>query len=222
MFQKRWAPATRNTLWAGIAFALLAAIAMQRYESHVAARDPGPLIDLVTAGRAIPAGAILRVEDLSSAVVPERTAPRSGITEVDQAVGAVALGPIGPEEVITTSRVSTGGPIAGVVPSGLRAIVVPSGLPAGIVRAGDLVDVLATHTQGALYTETAADGLQVIQVIPADDGASTGVGAGSEHLALLVDATSAERIAQVSHTAVITIAIRSTEEGLSDAAPDDS
>ena len=81
-------------------------------------------------------------------------------------------------EILTKTRLSSAGtgPVAALVPAGLRAFVLPAGPPAGTVRSGDEIDVLATYgaNAGRPYTETVASGLEVLDVVEADPRSRAG------------------------------------------------
>ena len=104
--------------------------------------------------------------------MPSTLAPPGSLTSLEQVDGRVLVADIAEGEALTESRLggARAGPIAALVPPGLRAFVLPSGPPAGTVRPGDEVDVLATYgaNAGRPYTETVAPALQVLDVVETD------------------------------------------------------
>lgn len=194
-------------LFAG-ACGLASFLMMQAYSARIAQRDPGDPVPVVLAARTIERGTALTDADLSIAAVPSRYAPPDAFTTIAQARARVALAAITAGEVVTSTRVSApgGGPIAALVPEGLRAIVVPSGLPAGTVQAGDHVSVLVTRGEGGTYSETVAEGLEVLQVLPAS-GSTYATSTSGGTLALLVDPLSAEDVATAIIGGAVTIIV---------------
>jgi len=104
------------------------------------------------------------------------------------------------------------GPVASLIPQGLRAFAVPTSLPRGLVAPGDLVDVLATFNAGQPHTEIVVSSVEVLLVLgtnsmgqsgssisnagggPDLDAGGAGV-AGATTLVLLVSADQQERLA---------------------------
>jgi Flp pilus assembly protein CpaB len=117
-------------------------------------------------------------------------------------------------ETLTRSRLAatTVGPVAALVPEGLRAVVVPSGAPAGTIRAGDRVEVYATYGGGRPHTELVATGLEVVRVLAGGTSDGSGVGGTSTSdpgvaLVLLVDGDAAARLAYAHAFGQLQIAI---------------
>jgi Flp pilus assembly protein CpaB len=109
------------------------------------------------------------------------------------------------------------GPVASLVPSGLRAFTVDAAVPAGAVRTGDRVDVYATFGGPHPHTETVATGLEVL-VLVGDDGADGTTGITSNpstgpSLVLLVSPEQAERLAYATAFADLAVAIAGPTEG---------
>ena len=72
-------------------------------------------------------------------------------------------------------------------------------IPAGVVRAGDLVDVIATFGGPRPYSDTVAAGLEVLSVV--EDGSGTFEAGGADagpSLVLLVAPDVAERLAHAA------------------------
>ena len=107
---------------------------------------------------------------------------------------------------------TTVGPVAALVPDGLRAWSSPSGLPAGTsVRATGSM-CCATYGGGRPHTELVATGLEVVRVLAGD--ASTGAGVGGTRRAIpawrwcsLVDRDTAARLAYAQRVRAAQIAI---------------
>jgi Flp pilus assembly protein CpaB len=117
-------------------------------------------------------------------------------------------------ELVTQTRLgpARAGPVASLVPGGMRAVDVPvSADPADVVP-GDRVDVLATFGGGQPHTETPGVGLEVLAVaggggagvIPASS--ETG-GDGGPTVTLLVTPEEAESLAYASAFATLSISV---------------
>jgi pilus assembly protein CpaB len=92
------------------------------------------------------------------------TLPPGALRDVEEALGRTLGADVVAGEVLTAARLAPpGGPIAALVPDGLRAVAVATFLPTGIVSRGDRVDVLATFAEGG--TEVVATGAEVLLVI---------------------------------------------------------
>jgi Flp pilus assembly protein CpaB len=137
-------------------------------------------------------------------------------------------------EILTRTRVSSGsgGPVAALLPPGLRAVEVTVSVSPDDLRPGDHVDVLAAFGTGGAHTESAGEGLEVLRVTAASDVAgfgssSTTVGGGAAggsertSLLLLVSPTDAQRLAFAQAFASLSVAIVS-EGGDDQASPSPS
>ena len=74
------------------------------------------------------------------------------------------------------------GPVASLVPQGLRAFAVPTSLPAGLVAPGDRVDVLATFNTGQPHTEIVVSGVEVLLVLGSGSNGQSGTSGSSRGL----------------------------------------
>lgn len=102
----------------------------------------------------IPKGAVIEASMLATAIVPNKYIQPGAVTSLDRIAGMVTIAPIAKGEHISLSKLTnvkqtggTGGDLAGVTPSGKRAIsIVVDNISSlsGMVRPGDYVDVLAT------------------------------------------------------------------------------
>jgi len=111
-------------------------------------------------------------------------------------------------EAITRTRLAVaGGPVASLVPAGLRAFPIRVGSPAGTVRAGDHVDVLATFGGPRPYTDTVASGLEVLTIVEPEAGAFAAGGPAGASLVLLVGPEIAEELAYAVAFADLSVAI---------------
>lgn len=163
---------------------------------------PGERVDVWVAAHDLAAGASIAQDDLRAESVPSEWVPDASASS-DDLLGRRVVGPVGAGEILTTARVSSAaGPVASMVPEGLRAVVLPSRLPPGVVAAGDRVDVMATFTGGQPYTDTVGESLEVLRVLPAGSDPTDGIG-----LVLLADPTGAERLAHARTFAELSVSV---------------
>jgi Flp pilus assembly protein CpaB len=225
----RWSRPSRRYLVAGLALALVGLLSMRTYLSREAraAGAGGSPVPVVVASADIDRGAALRPEDLRTVSIPRAYAPPGALRTVDQAAGRVALADLAEGEAVTRTRLARvrAGPVASLIPAGLRAFAVPTSLPTGTVAPGDLIDVLATYSTGQPHTETVVSGVEVLFVLgtgwggaPGRSGGAGGGGgsafdaaaagaAASGTLILLVSAEQDERLAYARAFADLSIAV---------------
>ena len=155
-------------MWFGCA-AVAAVAAVLALRAHVASLeatrpDVGPPTAVVAAAADLTRGSILDAGSLSIVNVPSTLVPPGSLTSPEEASGRVLAADLAEGEILTQTRLSGAGsgPVAALVPAGLRAFVLPAGPPAGTVRSGDEIDVLATYgaNAGRPYTETVAPGIE--------------------------------------------------------------
>ncbi|HEY3023633.1 MAG TPA: Flp pilus assembly protein CpaB [Actinomycetota bacterium] len=219
MFRRRWSRTSK-------AFALLALVAavaayglVRGYAVRLEALRPvvGTMEPVVVAASPVERGTVLTESMLRIAEIPSSFAPPGTLRTVTLAVGETVGSDVAEGEAVTRTRLGAAeaGPVASLIPSGLRAFPVEVPLPPGAVRAGDLVDVYATFGGPHPHTETVATGLEVL-VLLGDDGAdgttaitsNTSIGPS---LVLLVSSEEAERLAYATAFADLAIAIDSAE-----------
>jgi len=120
-----------------------------------------------------------------------------------------------PGEPLTLDRLAPqgAGPVAALVPSGLRAVSIPSSLSPGAVGAGDRIDVLATFPGPHAHTETVASGIEVLRVIPAAAVEQPGLagtatsGSATASLLLIVTPVQTQELAYARAFADLSIAL---------------
>jgi len=160
--------------------------------------------------------------------MPIAYVPPGSIGQIAKAAGRVALTDLAAGEAVTETRLARvrAGPVASLIPQGLRAFAVPSTLPPGTVLAGDRVDILATFGAGGAgqpHTEAVVEGVEILLVLgaPADggagDGAATFDAAGSgaasaSTLMVLVSPDQEERLAYARAFANLEVTIDAADE----------
>jgi pilus assembly protein CpaB len=178
----RWWRPSRLYLWSGIALGLAGLLMLHAYLAQAArASQAERTVPVVVAARNVPRGAALGMHDLRIVGMPPVYAPPGSFRTIAQAAGRVTLADLADGEAVTRTRLARvrAGPVASLIPAGLRAFAVPSSLPAGTVQAGDLVDVLATYTSDQPRTETVVTGVQVLFVLGASAGGAIAPSGGA-------------------------------------------
>lgn len=205
-----------------VAAGLSAMLIMRGWAHRIDAARPdvGPPEAVVIAVAGITRGAtvtgdMVRVDQMPSAFVPP-----GALTVLDDVVGRVVSADLVAGEVVTRTRLAgtQAGPVAALVPPGMRAFLIPSSLPPDAVRAGDRVDVLAAFGGGRPHVETVADGAEVSQVLAPSSGGGVGGLAGVEDtsgpsLVLLVDAETAAQLAYAVTFAKLAVAVEPAADG---------
>jgi len=201
---RKWSPPSKVFAVLGVVFALAAFSIIRGYAARarrMSASLGGPVAVQVTA-HSLPRGSVL-----TSAMLIERTYPSSYAPP-----GAVHR----PKDDRLAPRGA--GPVAALVPPGMRVVSVPSSLPPGAVGAGDRIDVLATFPGPHAHTETTATGIEVLRVISAVTGEQPGLAATSPSgsapstLLLLVTPEQTQELAYVRAFADLSIALEGPEE----------
>ncbi len=210
--RRKWPLSAWVFLLLAVACGLGAITAMSGYRARIEATRPdlGPPLGVVAAAADLTRGAVLGAGDVRITRLPTDVVPTGALTDPSAAVGRILLAGIAPGEVVTESRLAPrgAGPIAALVPAGLRAVIVAAPLPPGTVRAGDLVDVFATYGGAHPHTEEAAAAVQVLRVLSAPPAGSTDVTATSgPSLALLVSPSVAQELAYASAFGHLMVAI---------------
>jgi pilus assembly protein CpaB len=168
VFRRRW-KTSRSYFMVSLALSAAAGLLVRSHVSRVASEASAatPKAAVVVASRPIERGAALASSDLRLATIPTAYVPPGALTHVSNAAGRVVLADLAAGEVVTQTRLARvrAGPVASLIPRGLRAFAVPTSLPGGLIAPGDLVDVLATFSAGQPHTELVVGGVQVLLVL---------------------------------------------------------
>jgi pilus assembly protein CpaB len=215
MFRRRWPLASKILVAVAVMLGALAFVVVRGYQDRVEALHPavGAPVPVVRAATDLTRGTMLSDDLLTMSSIPSGFAPPGAIRDPASIVGRVLESDIAAGEIITRSRLagSAVGPIAALVPDGLRAVIVGGGLPAGTLRAGDRVEVFATYGGGRPHTELVATDLEVVRIL-SDASAEPGIGGSTTGdagamLVLLVDGDAAARLAYAKTFGQLQIAI---------------
>jgi Flp pilus assembly protein CpaB len=215
MFRRRWPLASKVLVAVAVLLGALAFVVVRGYQDRVEALHPavGAPVAVVTAATDLARGTVLSDDLLAASSVPSEFVPPGAIRDAASIVGRVLESDVAAGEIVTRSRLagSAIGPVAALVPDGLRAVIVGGGLPPGTLRAGDRVEVFATYGGGRPHTELVATDLEVVRILsdaiaePGIGGATTGD--AGVMLVLLVDSDTAARLAYAKTFGQLQIAI---------------
>lgn len=200
---------------------LLALLSMRAWAAGIerARPDPGAPMTVFVAARDLTRGAQLVESSLEVSSVPSAFAPPGAVADADDAIDRTLLADLAAGEVVTESRLGArgGGPVAALIPPGLRAFAVSVPLPATTVRAGDRVDVLATFGGGRPHTETVAEAVEILSVLRPDRGQAT---TGDETTIVLLAAHElVEQLAYAQAFADLGVALTGSEPDLAGSVP---
>jgi len=221
MLRRKWPRSATILMGIAVALAISAFFLVRGFERRVeeAHPDVGPTVSVTIAAAELPRGTVLTEAMLSTTSIPQAYAPPGAIASPAAAAGRVLTADVAAGEALTASRLAAPrvGPVAALVPSGLRAIVVPTDLPAAAVRAGDRVELYATYGGGHPHAELVASGLEVLRVLSSSSptagiaGSAAGSRTDGVSLVVLVDPDSAERLAYARTFGAIEVAILATD-----------
>lgn len=189
---------------------LLAASATLALRGHLArlearTRAAGPGVAVVVAATDLTRGTAIAPSMLREARMPKRYLPPGALESRDEVEGRILAADVAAGEPLTVARLAPpGGPVASLVPPGLRAVSVTVALPRGAIVPGDRVDVLATFATGAPHAEVVATEAEVLLVTEASGFDQT---ADAATVLLLVSPETAERLAYARALADLSLAI---------------
>jgi Flp pilus assembly protein CpaB len=192
------------------AFVVVAAAADRAVSAAV---QRGGTVAVVVATGDAPRGTVLSGDDVEVARRASGSVPPGATSSAGEVVGRRLLTDVAPGEVIGLARLAPrpSGPVAALVPPGLRGVTIPTSLPEGLVVPGDRVDVLATYG-GRPHTETAASELEVLRVLRGAAGVG-GAGDTGVTLVVLADEQDAERLAFASAFADLSVSVHGVTAG---------
>jgi Flp pilus assembly protein CpaB len=179
--RRRWTRASRVYLCGSAVLALATGEIVHTYVARAAAAADAvrPTVPVVVTVRTVHRGSVVEPGQVRVVVMPRAYAPPGAFHHIQQAAGRVALADLATGEAVTATRLARvrAGPVASLIPPGLRAFAVPTSLPAGAVRPGDRVDVLGTYQSGQPHTERVVSAVEVLFVLGPHTGGSGGGGA---------------------------------------------
>ena len=222
MLRRRWPVASKILIGIAVLLGALAFVVVRGYQDRVEAAHPavGPEVSVVVAASDLARGTVLSEGMLQPSSLPQAFVPPGAIRDPASLSGRALTADIGAGEIVTRSRLSepADGPIAALVPDGLRAVTIPGGVPQGTIKAGDRVEIYATYGGGRPHTELVASGIEVLRVLttsPDQGGGISGTPTSSADagvtLVLLVDADATSRLAYARAFGQLQVAILGPE-----------
>jgi Flp pilus assembly protein CpaB len=215
LFARKWSRRSKAFAALAVASGAAAYLLVDGYAARLEALRPvaGEAVPVVVAATGLERGAVLTEDALRVQLVPAAFAPPGRIAAAATVVGRALVSDLAEGEAVTRTRVGVaGGPVASLVPGGLRAFPIQVGPTAAAVRAGDRVDVLATFGGPRPYTDTVASGLEVLAMVEPEEGAFEAGGEGGPSLVLLVGPEIAEELAYASAFADLAVAVAPAAE----------
>ena len=197
-FARKWSRRSKGFAALAVVAGSAAYLVVDGYATRLEALRPvaGPGVPVVVAAERLARGDVLTEEVLRVELVPAAFAPPGRFASAGAVAGRTLVADVATGEPVTRTRIGVeGGPVASLVPDGLRAFPIQPGPSASAVRAGDRVDVLATFGGPRPYTDTVAGGLEVLTVLEPDPGAFAAGGSSGPSLVLLVGPEIAEELA---------------------------
>ena len=210
LYARKWSRRSKAFAVLALACGFLTFRIVDGYASELETLRPlaGDLVPVVVAASDLARGDVVAEGDVRVEQMPSTYAPPGAVAALEDAVGRTLVSDVAEGEAVTATRVSVaGGPVASLVPSGLRAFPVSATVPAGAVRPGDRVDVIATYGGPHPYTETVATGLEVLSTGDTEEGAVVATADGTTSLLLLVTSETAEQLAYASAYADLAVSI---------------
>jgi Flp pilus assembly protein CpaB len=128
------------------------------------AAPPPPRVPVLTAARNLPAGAVLRADDLTRTPFDPASVPNGILRSAEDAVGRTTTTPVRAGEPLTDTRLLTASLLDGY--PGLVAVPVRIGDPGAVrlLRVGDRVDLLAADPQGEQPARTVGRDVPVLAI----------------------------------------------------------
>lgn len=215
-FARKWSRRSKASAALAVACGAGAFLLVDGYAERLEALQPvaGEPVPVVVAARDLARGTALQADGLGVELVPAAFAPPGRFAAPTALEGRTLTSDVARGEPITRTRLGVaGGPVASLVPPGLRAFPIPVGPSSGTVRAGDRVDVIATFGGPRPYTDTVASGLEVLAVVEPEGDAFEAAGSAGPSLVLLVGPEIAEELAYAAAFADLAVAVVPASEG---------
>jgi pilus assembly protein CpaB len=215
--RRKWSASSKLFAFLGVVFGLGAFVLVQGYANRARALSsvfgqPRPVIE---AAQDLARGTGLAPSMLRTASYPEAFAPPGAFRAATDVTGRILSTDLTEGEPVTATRLAPqgSGPVAGLVPAGLRAFVVPLDVSPALIHRGDHLDVLATFGGAHPHTETVATGVEVLLVHASQPSSvAGGDGPGTASLVLLVSPAQAEELAYSRAFAQITVSLEGPDE----------
>ena len=187
--------------------ALFAAVAVVAALQAHAAPAP-PRTPVLTAARDLPAGVVLRADDLTRAGYDPVSVPSGVLPDAAAAVGRTTTAPVRRGEPLTDVRLVARSLLAGY--PGLSAVPVRIGDPGAVrlLRVGDRVDLLAADPQGEQEAVVVGRDVPVLAIPRPDADAQAAPGLGSGALVVVgLPEEGARTLAQAAVSSFVSVVL---------------
>lgn len=188
---------------------IAAVLAAAAVASTVAAARPAPAptVDAVVVASDLPAGHVLRAQDVSTRDVPPDLLPSGAVAAGDVPVGRVVASPLRSGQMLTDTAVLAPSLLDGhPADTVLATIRVVDPAATAAVRPGDRVSVVATDLMGGGGAAVVAPGVRVVALPGDDDGASSPT--TGQAVLLAVDESTAVTLAEASVGSQLTLVLQ--------------
>ena len=165
---------------------------------------PPPTVAVLTAGRDLPGGTVLRAQDLELTRLPPDVAPDAALRDPAAVTGRTLAAPLSRGEVVTVPRTVGVGLLAGY--PGRTAVPVRVSDPAvvDLLRVGDRITLVAADPEGRTPPATVVSDVPVI-AIPHEAGEVFGSATPGRLVLLAVPSQSATEVAARSMAGYLTV-----------------
>lgn len=189
----------------------------------IRSHNASEFVSVVVAAEKIEAGVSLRAEYLRTTDWPKTSLPHGAELSIDKLIGRVTRTTIEPNELILERMLlhaGAGGSLAAVITPGMRAVTIPVNEVAGVAGfafPGNYVDVLLS-TKDDAGQATSKIVLQRVLVLAVDQDRSVKdetKGRIGKAVTLEVTPQQAEKIDVARAVGILSLALRSQEDGLS-------
>ena len=210
LYARKWSRRSKGFAVLALACGFLTFRIVDGYAGELETLRPlaGSLVPVVIAAGDLARGDAIAEGEIRLEQMPDAYAPPGAVRTTADAIGQTLVSDVAEGEAITATRISVaGGPVASLVPSGLRAFPIAATVPPGSIRPGDRVDVIATYGGPHPYSDTVASGLEVLSVGGTEEGALVATADGTTSLLLLVTSETAEQLAYAGAYADLAVSI---------------
>ncbi len=165
---------------------------------------PPTTVGVLTAGRDLPGGTVLRAQDLALTRLPPGAVPDHAVRDPAAVAGRTLAAPLSRGEVVTEPRTLGRGLLAGYPGRTAVPVRVSDAAVVDLLRVGDVVTVVGADPEGRQPPSTVVDDVPVI-AIPREGDAVFGSATPGRLVLLGVPSTLASQVAGRSMSGFITI-----------------
>ena len=165
---------------------------------------PPPTVAVLTAGRDLPGGSVLRPQDLELTRLPHDAAPDGALRDAAAVSGRTLAAPLARGEVVTEPRTVGVGLLAGYPGRTAVPVRVSDAAVVDLLRVGDRVTLVGADPEGRTPPATLAEDVPVI-AIPREAGEAFGSATPGRLVLVAVSSACATEVAARSMSGYITV-----------------